>query len=284
LSPTDWSLLAAQGGTGAAGAAGVAGPAGAAGPQGAVGATGAQGAMGAAGINFRGTWTSGSGYAVNDAVTFGGATYLAQVANNGAEPDLNAADWAVLAAAGIAGPSGAAGAGATVQVGTVTTGAAGSSAAVTNSGTAAAAVLNFTIPQGVTGAAGSGGSGGSGSGTSGVPYQSMVHSVSYAASYYSVNNTNQAATETTAVLTWFPTGCTASKLTAFSEQAATITVTLRTGSIGAMADSALSCAVATGQSCTSTGSIVVAAGGFIDLGIYHPDSNPTAVWVAVSCQ
>jgi hypothetical protein len=163
----------------------------------------------------------------------------------------------------------------------VTTGVAGSSATVVNSGTAAAAVLNFTIPQGATGAAESGGSGG---GVGSLPYQSMVHQVSYAAAYYSVNNTNQAATETTAVLTWVPAGCTASKLTAFSEQAATITVTLRTGSVGAMADSALSCAVSTGQSCTSTGSVAVAAGGFLDLGIYHPDSNATAVWVAVTCQ
>ena len=45
---------------------------------------------------------------------------------------------------------------ATVTVGTVTTGAAGSSAIVTNSGTSSAAVLNFTIPRGNTGAAGSG--------------------------------------------------------------------------------------------------------------------------------
>ena len=39
----------------------------------------------------------------------------------------------------------------TVTVGTVTTGAAGSSAIVTNSGTSTAAVLNFTIPKGDTG-------------------------------------------------------------------------------------------------------------------------------------
>lgn len=45
---------------------------------------------------------------------------------------------------------------ATVTVGTVTTGAAGSSAIVTNSGTSSAAVLNFTIPRGNTGASGAG--------------------------------------------------------------------------------------------------------------------------------
>lgn len=45
---------------------------------------------------------------------------------------------------------------ATVTVGTVTTGAAGSNAIVTNSGTTSAAVLNFTIPRGNTGASGAG--------------------------------------------------------------------------------------------------------------------------------
>jgi hypothetical protein len=232
-------------------------------------------------MNFRGAWTAGSGYAVNDAVTYGGATYLAQAPNNGAQPDTNASDWALLAAAGVAGPTGAAGAAASVQVGTVTTGPAGSNAAVTNSGTATAAVLNFTIPQGVAGSGGSGGS--SGGGTSGIPFQTMYHAVSYANQYYALNNTNQSATETTAVLAYVPSGCTATKLVAFSQQAATITVTLRTGTIGAMADSALSCAVSTGQSCTAAGSVAVAAGEFLDVGIYHPDSNPTGVWVAVSC-
>lgn len=43
---------------------------------------------------------------------------------------------------------------ATVDVGTVTTGAAGSSASVTNSGTNQQAVLNFVIPRGDTGAVG----------------------------------------------------------------------------------------------------------------------------------
>lgn len=46
---------------------------------------------------------------------------------------------------------------ATVAVGTTTTGAAGSSAIVTNSGTTSAAVFNFTIPRGDTGAAGASG-------------------------------------------------------------------------------------------------------------------------------
>nr|MDD5699128.1 hypothetical protein [Victivallaceae bacterium] len=43
---------------------------------------------------------------------------------------------------------------ATIEVGTVTTGEAGSSASVSNSGTETAAIFDFTIPKGDTGAAG----------------------------------------------------------------------------------------------------------------------------------
>lgn len=57
-------------------------------------------------------------------------------------------------ATGATGPQGASG---TMTVGSVTTGVAGSSAAVTNSGTSTAAVLDFTIPRGDTGAAGADG-------------------------------------------------------------------------------------------------------------------------------
>lgn len=52
------------------------------------------------------------------------------------------------------GPKGADGTAATVSVGTVTTGEPGTDAAVTNAGTSAAAVLNFTIPRGEKGETG----------------------------------------------------------------------------------------------------------------------------------
>lgn len=54
---------------------------------------------------------------------------------------------------GPAGPAGADGS-ATVAIGTVTTGAPGSSAAVENVGTGTAAILDFDIPTGATGATG----------------------------------------------------------------------------------------------------------------------------------
>jgi len=55
---------------------------------------------------------------------------------------------------GTDGAKGDAGSSATVAVGNVSTGTAGSTAHVTNTGTASAAILNFTIPAGLTGAAG----------------------------------------------------------------------------------------------------------------------------------
>lgn len=56
--------------------------------------------------------------------------------------------------AALKGDTGAAGAAATIAVGTVSTGAAGTSVSVSNSGTSAAATFDFTIPRGDTGAAG----------------------------------------------------------------------------------------------------------------------------------
>ena len=52
---------------------------------------------------------------------------------------------------GATGPQGPAGNAATIAIGTVTTGAAGSSATVTNAGTSNAAVLTFSIPKGDAG-------------------------------------------------------------------------------------------------------------------------------------
>jgi hypothetical protein len=62
----------------------------------------------------------------------------------------------LVALSAITGPQGPQGP-ATIAIGTVTTGAAGSSATVTNSGTSSNVVLDFSLPRGNTGAAGSGG-------------------------------------------------------------------------------------------------------------------------------
>jgi len=265
VSPAYWAVLAQAGVAGAAGA---------------VGAPGPQGPAGAVGVNYRGVWTSTLGYQANDAVVFGGSTYLALTSSLGSEPDLFPAQWGMLAAAGVAGPSGPSGAAATVSVGTVTTGAPGTQAAVTNSGTASAAVLNFTIPQGAPGVNGTGGGGG---GTSGIPFASMYHSVSFLMNFYSVNSTNASVSEDQSVLTWVPAGCTATTLTVFSLQSNTITVTLRQGTPGNMVSTALSCSASSGGSCTSTGSVAVAAGSFVDLSVTGESGLSAGVWTALSC-
>jgi hypothetical protein len=58
-----------------------------------------------------------------------------------------------VALSAITGPTGPQGP-ATISIGTVTTGAAGASATVTNSGTTSDVVLNFSIPRGATGSGG----------------------------------------------------------------------------------------------------------------------------------
>ena len=108
-----------QGPTGPAGAVGAQGPAGAVGPIGPAGAQGVAGPAGPAGANgsgvtFIGAFSNTASYSVNDLSTYNGSTYIATVANSGGTtPDLNTADWSLIAQAGApgaAGPSGAAGA------------------------------------------------------------------------------------------------------------------------------------------------------------------------------
>jgi len=265
VSPAYWSVLAQAGTPGAAGATGAQGPAGAA---------------GTVGVTYRGTWVAATAYHANDVAVFGGATYLAETTSLGSEPDVSPAQWAVLAQNGVAGATGPAGAAATLSVGTVTTAAAGTQASVINSGTSSAAVLNFTIPQG---AAGANGTGGGGAGVSGVPFASMYHAVSFGTNFYSVNNSSTGASESQSVLTWVPAGCTATALTVFSEQSNTIIVTLRQGSIGSLVNTALSCSVSTGGSCTATGSVGVAAGSFVDFGITGESGTAAGVWTALTC-
>jgi hypothetical protein len=265
LSPAFWAVLAQAGTPGAAGATGAQGPAGAA---------------GAVGVTYRGTWVAATAYHANDVVVFNGATYLGATTSLGSQPDVSPSQWAVLAVNGVVGATGPSGAAATLSVGTVTTGAAGSQASVTNSGTASAVVLNFTIPQGAPGVGGGGGGGG---GTSGIPFASLYHAVSFSFVFYSVNSANSAATETDSVLTWLPAGCAATQLSVFSRQSSTINVTLRQGTPGSMADTALTCSVAPGSGCTATGNVTVGAGEFVDLRVSGASGTAAGVWTALTC-
>ena len=267
------------------GTSGAIGPSGATGPQGNTGQPGATGQTGLQGITFRGPWIGSNAYAISEAVAFGGSTYIATAANINVTPDQNGSLWTLLAASGTpgpTGPTGATGSAATLQIGQVRTGSAGTSASVVNVGTSSAALLDFTIPQGAVGTSGGGTSSGSSAlGLSGAG--TMVHDVSYAASFYSLSNPNQSLQEASSVLTWVPAGCTATQLNVFSLQGGTITATVRVGIPRAMVDSALSCQVTAGNSCSATGSVVIPIGGFIDFSVSHSDSTPASVWTALKC-
>ena len=250
--------------------------------QGAQGVAGPAGPAGAVGVTFRGAWGAAVTYHTNDVVSFNGSTYLATTGSIGSEPDITPASWAVLAQNGSTGATGPAGAAASVSVGTVTTGAAGTQASVTNVGTGSAAVLNFTIPQGAAGANGTG-SGGGGGGTSGIPFASIFHSVSFNLLFHSVNSPVDATTESDSVLTWVPAGCTATQLSVFSRQTNTVNVILRQGTPGNMANTSLVCTVAPGGACTENGNVAVAAGNFVDFTVTGASGTASSMWMALAC-
>lgn len=145
------------------GISGVQGPAGPQGPKGNTGDIGPQGLQGVPGIRglqgLQGVpGTPGANGAPGTAatvtvgsVTTGAPGSNAQVTNAGT---INSAVLNFTLPRGDAGPTGnagPAGTAATVALGTVTTGVAGSQAQVTNSGNSTAAVFNFTLPAGVQG-------------------------------------------------------------------------------------------------------------------------------------
>jgi hypothetical protein len=115
-------------------------------------------------ISFQGAWSNATTYGVGSAVFFNGSSYISLVASNlGNQPDTSTTEWSLLAQQGATGANGqqgiqgfmgqtgANGQAATVQVGTTSTGLPGTLASVVNAGTANAAVLNFSIPQGLAG-------------------------------------------------------------------------------------------------------------------------------------
>lgn len=83
---------------------------GAQGPQGVEGPAGPPGPVGPAGLTWQGSWTSGTTYAENDAVGYGGASYFCILPTSGTtNPSLDTTHWALLASQGAIGPQGAQG-------------------------------------------------------------------------------------------------------------------------------------------------------------------------------
>lgn len=153
------------------------GDTGAQGPQGIQGETGPIGPTGATGIEWQGTWSNSVDYVNNDAVFYNGASWFAS--GNpplGEVPSESSTYWYPLALQGATGPTGPQGPqgiqgiqgevgpqgiqgiqgeAATITVGTVTTGAPGTSVIINNVGTTTDAIFDFTIPKGDTGDLGS---------------------------------------------------------------------------------------------------------------------------------
>lgn len=128
--------IGATGSTGATGATGATGPQG---PQGIQGDTGPQGPQGPQGIQGE---TGPQGSQGPQGIQ-GEQGPQGETGPQGPQGDTGAT--------GAQGPQGDAGTAATITIGAVTTGTAGSNVVVTNSGSSTAAVLNFTIPKGDTG-------------------------------------------------------------------------------------------------------------------------------------
>lgn len=88
------------------------------GPTGATGATGPQGVqgppgpVGPAGLSFAGLWSSIGMYTPNQAVSYNGSSYfcLNPVGPSATTPDIDTANWALLASQGATGPQGPTGA------------------------------------------------------------------------------------------------------------------------------------------------------------------------------
>jgi hypothetical protein len=76
--------------------------------QGAPGTTGSLGPPGPVGMNWRGGWASATTYAINDAVSQGGSSYICISANTNNQPP-NATYWSLVAQQGGVGPAGSQG-------------------------------------------------------------------------------------------------------------------------------------------------------------------------------
>ena len=111
-----------------------------------VGIPGLKGADGD--ITWQGEWSSSTTYTINQAVQYDGQSYVALQGGADKNPSSQTSYWSLMVSKGASGADGTA---ATISVGTVTTLAAGSTAAVTNSGTSAAATLDFGLPTGPRG-------------------------------------------------------------------------------------------------------------------------------------
>lgn len=77
------------------------------GPQGVQGPAGPPGPVGPAGLNWQGSWVSGTSYVADDAVGYDGASWFCILATSGTTaPDVDTTHWALLASQGAQGLQG----------------------------------------------------------------------------------------------------------------------------------------------------------------------------------
>lgn len=99
-------------------------------------------------VTYGGTWSSATYYESQTFVYYNGSGYTSILPSQAVEPTVTAG-WASYWMLSVSqGNDGTDGTSATIAVGTVTTGAAGTNASVTNVGTDSAAIFDFTIPRG----------------------------------------------------------------------------------------------------------------------------------------
>jgi len=174
--------------TGAQGATGAAGPQGPAGTNGTNGTNGINGTNGT-GFNFRNAFDPTATYAINDVATYGGSTYLANVANgpNTLTPDANTSAWVVLAQQGATGAVGADGAiGPQGPIGIGLPGAAGATGAQGLAGTNGTNGINGAVgAQGAQGIPGTNGTNGTGFNPRGLWNSATSYAVNDVVSYAS---------------------------------------------------------------------------------------------------
>lgn len=168
-----------QGATGEQGIQGATGPQGATGATGPQGIQGIQGEVGPQGVSVSNAVVDGYGFlqiSTDDGGVFNAGSVIGPQGPKGDKGDtgeyitgasvdssghliITTSDGNTIDSGDITGPQGPkgdkgdTGDAATISVGTVTTGAAGTSAIITNVGTSGAAVFDFVIPKGDTGAA-----------------------------------------------------------------------------------------------------------------------------------
>lgn len=191
----------------------------------------------------------------------------ATLSEAGVAVSVPAASTVAAAVEGGVGPTGSAGAAATISVGTVTTGAPGSSASVVNAGSSSAAVFNFAIPAGAIGATGSQGPAGA-AGAAGAAATISVGTVTTGAPGSSATVTNS-GTSSAAVLDFaIPAGAAGSNgatgATGPAGSSGVISVSAPITNSGSASSASLGLATGAGLA-VSGGSLIVSGLGIADI-------------------